>query len=126
MPVDGNTLLAEGDLLPGDFWIEKDTIVLYSAYAMGRMEELWPDPLAFNPNRFLGEPPKPYTYLPFHGGPRVCLGMDLAYTEVRVALAVLLRRFKFTVHPGFHPDMRMKVLLSSSNGMCLDVAPRVP
>ena len=111
-------------MLPGDYFISKGETVLYCQYTLHRMPEFWPEPERFDPNRFLGEPPKPFTYLPFHGGPRLCLGMDMAYLEARAALVVLLRRYKFTPHPGFVPTVRCKVILTSGNGMMMDLAPR--
>ncbi len=124
MPVDGNTVLAEEDTIPGGFVVQKNDLLLYSAYVMHRLPELWPNPDAFDPTRFLGDAPKPYTYMPFHGGPRLCLGMDMAYAEARVALVVLLRRYKFKLHPGFVPRLRMKIILTAAEGMRMDLEPR--
>jgi hypothetical protein len=55
------------------------------------MQEFWPDPDRFDPDRFL-TPPKPFTFVPFNGGPRLCLGMDMSYMEAKAALVHLLRR----------------------------------
>ena len=49
--MDGNTLLVDSDVLPGGYYIEKDTVVLYSAYGLHRMPDLWPEPERFNPDR---------------------------------------------------------------------------
>ena len=107
-PVPINLLTAlSDDMLPGDYFVEKDTIILYSAYIIHRMPEFWPNPEQFNPDRWLGEPPKPFTYLPFHGGPRLCLGMDMAFLEARVALVVLLRKWRFVPVAGFEPSLKV-------------------
>ena len=60
------------------------------------MDKYWPDPERFDPDRHT-TPAKPFTFLPFHGGPRLCLGMDMAYLEAKVALVRLLRRYRFSV-----------------------------
>ncbi|MEQ1786521.1 MAG: cytochrome P450 [Acidimicrobiales bacterium] len=66
-------------------------MVLYSAYVTGRMPELWPDPERFDPTRWApGAPePAPYSFVPFGGGSRRCIGFALATLELQV-LAVRL------------------------------------
>jgi hypothetical protein len=54
VPVDGNTVLAESDVLPGGHVVSRGTEVLYSAYVMHRLPELWPEPETFNPDRCSG------------------------------------------------------------------------
>jgi cytochrome P450 len=55
--------------------------------------DLYPDPKRFNPERFLGEdPPDTYTWVPFGGGTRRCLGASFALMEMRVVLARVLER----------------------------------
>ena len=58
--------------------------------------DLWRDPDAFDPGRFLpGAPPPPrFAYLPFGAGPRVCIGAQFALTEAVLALARLCARFR--------------------------------
>lgn len=50
--------------------------------------------------------------------------MDMAYLEARVALVVLLRRYKFVPEAGFVPQLRTTFLLSSANGMRMLIQPR--
>jgi cytochrome P450 len=54
---------------------------------------VFPDPHAFNPERFDGEKSQPdrYSYLPFGGGPRICLGASFAMAEAVTVLASLIR-----------------------------------
>jgi cytochrome P450 family 135 len=65
------------------------TVVAPSIYLVHRRPELYPDPTAFRPERFLG--PKPqggtYAWFPFGGGVRRCLGAAFALMELRVVLA---------------------------------------
>lgn len=58
--------------------------------------DMWPDPYRFDPDRF-ASPPDRFAYIPFGGGPRKCMGMDLALLELRLAIAMIVRRFRFTV-----------------------------
>jgi cytochrome P450 family 135 len=67
------------------------TVVAPSIYLVHRRPELYPDPAAFRPERFLGPDPQggTYTWIPFGGGVRRCLGASFALMELRVVLAEL-------------------------------------
>ncbi len=56
--------------------------------------ESFPDPYAFRPERFLERPPSTYTWIPYGGGVRRCLGAAFAEMEMRVVLTAILRRFE--------------------------------
>ncbi len=63
-----------------------------SIYLLHRRADLYPDPLAFRPERFLdGRPPGTYEWIPFGGGVRRCLGASFALMEMREVLSVVLR-----------------------------------
>jgi cytochrome P450 len=55
-----------------------------------RRSDLYPEPDAFRPERFLGRRPDPYEWAPFGGGVRRCLGMAFALYEMKIVLAGLL------------------------------------
>jgi cytochrome P450 len=59
-----------------------------------RREDLYPDPDAFRPERFLQRRPKPHEYLPFGGGHRRCIGAAFSHFESCLALATVLREFE--------------------------------
>jgi len=69
-----------------------------SAYLVHHDAAVYPDPYAFRPERFLEQPPGTYTWLPFGGGRRRCLGASFATVEMKVVLRALLRRFE--LRPG--------------------------
>jgi cytochrome P450 len=77
--------------------------LVISTYAMHRNPALFPDPGRFDPERFSAEnePQIPkHAYLPFGGGPRVCIGNIFAMMEARLALIVILQRHTLTLTPG--------------------------
>jgi cytochrome P450 len=59
-------------------------------YLMHRRPEIYPEPEAFNPERWIGEQPGTYTWIPFGGGVRRCLGAQFAQMEMKVVLRTLL------------------------------------
>jgi cytochrome P450 len=67
------------------------TVVAPSIYLVHRRPELYPEPAAFRPERFLGPDPQggTYTWIPFGGGVRRCLGAAFALMEMRVVLSEL-------------------------------------
>ena len=70
-------------------------LVIISPWILGRHQRLWPDPDAFDPDRFLGgEAPSRYAHMPFGAGQRVCIGAQFAMLELTLALALLTRDFE--------------------------------
>jgi cytochrome P450 len=76
----------------GDFRLPADTHVLMSIALLHHREDLYPDPFSFRPERFVGVKPGTYTWIPFGGGIRRCLGATLALAELRVVLRAIARR----------------------------------
>lgn len=100
-PVPWDSKHAENDdVLPDGTAVKKGDRVTYFPYGMGRMEELWgPDRLEFKPDRWFDEKKvlklvDPYKYPVFQAGPRVCLGKEMAFTQMRYVMASVLRRFE--------------------------------
>jgi cytochrome P450 len=70
--------------------IPAGTFLTPCIYLAHRRPESWPEPERFNPDRFLGLKPDPYTWFPFGGGIRRCLGMAFALYEMKIVLGVTL------------------------------------
>lgn len=82
-----------------------------------RREDLYPDPHSFKPERFLGKNPDPYTFFPFGGGTRRCIGMAFAQYEMKIVLATVLRRAKLALpHPGALPAELRSVFVAPKGG----------
>lgn len=95
------------DVTLGEFEIPRGTNALVCPWSLHRLPQHWPEPERFDPDRFLPEAEAErhrYAYLPFGAGPRVCLGKDFAYMEAQLALAVILRRYRFEVLGDAEPE----------------------
>jgi cytochrome P450 len=76
----------------GDYAIPADTPVTMSILLIHHREDVYPDPFAFRPERWEGQKPGTYTWIPFGGGTRRCLGAALAMAEQRVVMEAMARR----------------------------------
>ena len=87
-------------------------------YLAHRRPDVWPNPARFDPTRFVGLRPSPYSFLPFGGGVRRCLGMAFALYEMKVVLAEVLRRVTLRAAPGHQVRVvRRSITLAPSEGM---------
>jgi cytochrome P450 len=89
-PITGRLASAPFDL--GDLTIPAGTLVIPHITLVHRRPDLYPDPLAFRPERFLGTRAGTYTWIPFGGGPRRCLGATFSLIEMRIVLRTMLRQ----------------------------------
>jgi cytochrome P450 len=102
--VDGLTLAPGTDVTPA-IWLTHTR------------PDLYPDPLAFAPERFLEQPPTTYGWVPFGGGVRRCLGAAFAEMEMRVVLsAILASRRLSAASPDAERPTRRNVTLSPKHG----------
>lgn len=103
------------------FKIQKDTKVMIPIYAVHHDEELHPDSFKFNPERFMPENKDkliPYSFIPFHAGPRNCIGARFALLEVKTAIASILMKYNLTPCAKTSKQLdfsRVTVLLHAKN-----------
>ncbi|KAG0336107.1 hypothetical protein BG004_008198 [Podila humilis] len=111
----------EEDVLPNGYYVPPKVKIAYSAYITHRMPELWgEDVLVFDPERWGPERVgkiRPFMFVPFHAGPRICLGQNFAYTEAQIALTRLLQNFDVLAKDGFKPKPTGDIVLFSANGI---------
>ncbi|KAK7312210.1 hypothetical protein VNO77_35911 [Canavalia gladiata] len=106
VPVDHKEVV-EDDTFPDGTVLKKGTKVIYAIYAMGRMEAIWgKDCKKFRPERWLRDgrfmSESAYKFTAFNGGPRLCLGKDFAYYQMKYVAASIIYRYHVKVvenHP---------------------------
>ncbi len=76
----------------GGFSYPEGVCLLANAYLVHHDPDIYPDPYAFRPERFLDESPGTYTWIPFGGGRRRCLGASFAMLEMKIVLREVLSR----------------------------------
>lgn len=81
------------------YTFEPGTIIAPSIYLTHHRKDIYSDPEQFKPERFLGKQYSTYEYLPFGGGHRLCVGMVLALSEIKVVLATILQKYQVQLVP---------------------------
>ena len=76
----------------GPYVLPAGSAISISILLLHHREDLYPDPFAYRPQRWLGRKPGTYEWIPFGGGTRRCLGAQLAMAEQRIVLAAMARR----------------------------------
>ncbi|XP_020695882.2 cytochrome P450 86B1 [Dendrobium catenatum] len=106
VPVDHKEVIKD-EVFPDGTVLKKGTKVVYSIYSMGRMESIWgKDCRDYKPERWLRDgrfmSESAYKFVSFNGGPRLCLGKDFAYYQMKFVAANILLRYHISVVKG-HP-----------------------
>jgi cytochrome P450 len=105
--------LAKVPITIGGWEYPVGTSLVASSYLVHHDPEIYPDPFAFRPERFLGLTPGTYTWIPFGGGRRRCLGAAFAVQELKLVLAEAVRRFDLAaVEPRVERARRRSVTVS--------------
>jgi cytochrome P450 len=84
--------------------LPKSTWIVMSPYITHRIPEVFPEPYRFRPERWLSIHPSAYEFMPFSAGPRYCIGTSLAMMQLKIAMTILLKRFRFVLKPGKRVD----------------------
>jgi cytochrome P450 len=111
----------------GPYELPEGTIVAPCIHLLHHRADLYPRPTAFLPERFLAEAPGTYTWLPFGGGVRRCLGASFATQQMRVVLARVLGRTRLrAASPRPEAPRRRGVTLAPEHGALAVVEARLP
>ncbi|KAL6645122.1 hypothetical protein ACP70R_016730 [Stipagrostis hirtigluma subsp. patula] len=133
-PVPVNSLRAEADdVLPDGTAVKAGWFVAYNSYAMVRMASVWgEDAPEYRPERWLDpaaggafRPDSPFRFVAFHAGPRLCLGKEMAYIQMKSIVACVLEELDVEVHGGaYRPRQVASLTLRMRDGLPVTVKPR--
>lgn len=101
----------------GEYVLPAGTAISISILLLHHRDDLYPEPFAFRPSRWLVRKPGPYEWIPFGGGTRRCLGATLAMAEQRIVLATMARRLDLEAeHPEPERAQHRNVTMIPSRG----------
>ncbi|CAN0884241.1 Cytochrome P450 86A2 [Linum grandiflorum] len=130
VPQDSKHVVSD-DVLPDGTFLPAGSSVTYSIYAAGRMRSTWGDDcMEFRPERWLSSDGDKfvahdsYKFVAFNAGPRICLGKDLAYLQMKSVVAAVLLRHRLTVAPGHKVEQKMSLTLFMKHGLMVNVGKR--
>jgi cytochrome P450 len=107
--------------------IATGTEIVILPWVVHRHRTLWHDPDRFEPERFSRErsATRPrFAYLPFGGGPRICIGAQLALTEVALLVATIAQRYRLKLVPGQDIVLRHRVTMRPRDGIRMQLERR--
>jgi cytochrome P450 len=111
----------------GPYNIPAGAHIFFSQYIMGRTPEYFPDPLRFDPDRFTPEAkaarPK-FTYFPFGGGSRQCIGESFAWMEGVFSIATIAQRWRMSYLGSAPPIPQAKITLRPRDPLRMQLIPR--
>jgi cytochrome P450 len=116
------------DEISGHF-IPKGSFMTISSWVLHRHEMHWDQPEVFDPDRFLagsGRKVKPFAYIPFGAGPRICLGKHFGLTELVLLFSFFTQKFDFSLRPGHRVQPLGRMTLRPSDGMPMMIKARAP
>lgn len=117
----------EVDEAVGGFRLPRGSFVAVSPLVMHRDPVLFPDPERFDPERFVGAAPNAlprFAFIPFSGGPRICIGNGFALMEAQLVLSMIVQRFRLDLVPGHRVERDPAVTLRPKFGMRMTIAAR--
>ncbi|XP_066338205.1 cytochrome P450 86B1-like [Miscanthus floridulus] len=128
VPVDHKEVV-EDEVFPDGTVLKKGTKVIYAMYSMGRMESIWGDDCReYRPERWLRDgrfmSESAYKFTAFNGGPRLCLGKDFAYYQMKFAAASILHRYRVHVVEGHPVAPKLALTMYMKHGLKVTLTKR--
>lgn len=119
--------MAITDVEIGGYVIPRKSLVLMSQFVMHRDPRYFPDPLRFDPDRWLPgarESRPQFSYFPFGGGPRRCIGEGFAWMEGILLIATLAQQWQMRLAPNHPVALKPVITLRPKHGMRMTVISR--
>ncbi|RZC72864.1 hypothetical protein C5167_048346 [Papaver somniferum] len=120
----------EDDVLPNGTAVKKKDLIVYSMYSIARTEAIWgKDCREFKPERWIKNGKSvvesQFKFLAFNGGPRLCVGKQFAYIQMKMVAASILLRYSVKVVEGQTVVPKVKTTLYMKNGLLVNFKPRL-
>ncbi len=109
------------------FSVRANDLVAFNPYVTHRLPEFWEQPEVFDPERFTPErvaARHPYCFIPFGGGPHLCIGSTFAMMEGQLILAMLVQRYQLRLAPGQPIEARASIVIRPHPGVKILLHPR--
>ncbi|XP_042476877.1 cytochrome P450 86B1-like [Macadamia integrifolia] len=128
VPVDHKEVI-EDEVFPDGTVLKKGEKVIYAIYAMGRMESIWgKDCRDFKPERWLKDgrfmSESAYKFTAFNGGPRLCLGKDFAYYQMKFVAASIFYRYQVKVVENYPVVPKLALTMYMKYGLNVNLSRR--
>ncbi|KAB1206300.1 Cytochrome P450 86B1 [Morella rubra] len=125
VPVDHKEVV-EDDIFPDGTVLKRGTKVIYAIYSMGRMESIWgKDCKEFKPERWLRDgrfmSESAYKFTAFNGGPRLCLGKDFAYYQMKFAASSIIYRYRVKVVKNHPVEPKLALTMYMKHGLKVNI-----
>lgn len=111
----------------GGYFVPKKSLVLVSQFVMHRDERYFSDPLRFDPDRWTTEARESrpaFSYFPFGGGPRRCIGEGFAWMEGILLLSTLAQQWEMRLAPNHPVALKPVITLRPKHGMRMTITTR--
>ncbi|MFQ6630812.1 hypothetical protein Gotur_009925 [Gossypium turneri] len=118
------------DILPSGHPVHPKTKILISVYSMGRMKSIWgEDCYEFKPERWINERGEikhepSYKFLSFGAGPRICLGKETSFTQMKAVASALIYNYRIHVMEETPVVPALSVVLRTENGLMTRISKR--
>ena len=117
-PVPFTIRAADEDQIPmGSLTLNHGARVICSHFLTHHLADIYPEPELFRPDRWREVDPTQYEYMPFSAGPRACVGAMFAIQVLKISLAIMLQKFRFTVALGARIDRVVRITMNPRYGM---------
>ncbi|RPI32684.1 MAG: cytochrome P450 [Chloroflexota bacterium] len=113
----------EDDVI-GGYRVPAGMMLMISPYVTHRLPDVWEQPERFDPDRFSPERSKDrprFSYYPFSGGPRVCIGNNFATVEALLIMARVVQCYRLRLVPGYRVEARPIATLQPHPGVLMQV-----
>ncbi|CAD6208793.1 GSCOCT00003601001.2-RA-CDS [Cotesia congregata] len=128
VPAIARELKQDVKIATGGYVLPRGSTVIVPPYQIHRLEEYYPDPEVFNPDRFLPEHTQNrhyYAYVPFSAGPRSCVGRKYAMLKLKVLISTIIRNYR--IHSNLTEKdfkLQLDIILKRTDGFKIEIEPR--